>query len=79
MNRAAGRGSIALPSQIDLRRLALKRAIADMRPADRSLTLLWLEGLSASEIEGVTGVKAATVAVRLGRIRKQLNPVEVKA
>lgn len=61
----------------DLRRLALNQAIAAMNPADRTLTLLWLEGLSASEIEDVTGVKAATVAVRLSRIRKQLSPVEV--
>jgi DNA-directed RNA polymerase specialized sigma24 family protein len=58
---------------MDLRRMALNQAIARMNPADRSLTLLWLEGLSASEIEGVTGVKAATVAVRLSRIRRQLN------
>ncbi len=61
----------------DLRRIALKQAIAGMNPADRTMTLLWLEGLSAAEIEDVTGVKAATVAVRLSRIRKQLNPVEV--
>ena len=47
-----------------------------MNPADRTLTLLWLEGLSAAEIEDVTGVKSATVAVRLSRIRKQLIPVE---
>ena len=60
----------------DLRRLALKQAIAGMKPADRTLTLLWLEGLSAAEIETVTGVKSATVAVRLSRIRKQLNPIE---
>lgn len=62
--------------KIDLRRLALNRAIAQMGPADRTLTLLWLEGLSATEIEAVTGVKSATVAVRLSRIRKQLMPVE---
>lgn len=61
----------------DLRRVALNQAIAAMTPADRTLTLLWLEGLSAAEIEDVTGVKAATVAVRLSRIRKQLSPVEV--
>jgi RNA polymerase sigma-70 factor (ECF subfamily) len=60
----------------DLRRLALNRAIAGMNPADRTLTLLWLEGLSAAEIEEVTGIKSATVAVRLGRIRKQLIPLE---
>jgi RNA polymerase sigma factor (sigma-70 family) len=64
--------------QMDLRRFALKRAIAGLNPADRTLTLLWLEGLSAAEIEEVTGVRSATVAVRLSRIRRQLNPVEVK-
>jgi RNA polymerase sigma-70 factor (ECF subfamily) len=67
---------VAAAGHMDLRRLALKRAIAAMNPADRTLTLLWLEGLSAAEIEEVTGVKSATVAVRLSRIRKQLIPVE---
>jgi RNA polymerase sigma-70 factor (ECF subfamily) len=62
--------------QSDLRRLALNRAIAEMNPVDRTLTLLWLEGLSAAEIEAVTGVKSGTVAVRLSRIRKQLRPGE---
>jgi DNA-directed RNA polymerase specialized sigma24 family protein len=61
---------------MDLRRLALKRAIAGLSPGDRTLTLLWLEGLSAAEIEDVTGVKSATVAVRLSRIRRHLQPVE---
>ena len=64
-------------THMDLRRIALKRAIAAMSPGDRTLTLLWLEGLSAAEIEDVTGVKSATVAVRLSRIRKHLEPVEV--
>jgi RNA polymerase sigma-70 factor (ECF subfamily) len=64
-------------TQIDLRRIALKQAIAAMSLADRTLTLLWLEGLSAVEIEDVTGVKAGTVAVRLSRIRKHLQPIEV--
>jgi RNA polymerase sigma-70 factor (ECF subfamily) len=66
-----------LAGHMDLRRLALRQAIAAMNPADRTLTLLWLEGLSAAEIEEVTGVKSATVAVRLSRIRKQLQPIEV--
>jgi len=61
----------------DLRRLALKRAIARLPPGDRTLVLLWLEGLSAAEIEDVTGIRAATVAVRLSRIRKALQPNEV--
>jgi RNA polymerase sigma-70 factor (ECF subfamily) len=68
---------IELVGQMDVRRIALNRAIASLNPADRTMTLLWLEGLSAAEIEDVTGVKAATVAVRLSRIRKQLNPSEV--
>ena len=63
--------------RMDLRTLALNQAIAAMSPGDRALTLLWLEGLSAAEISDVTGVKSATVAVRLSRIRKQLTPVEV--
>jgi RNA polymerase sigma factor (sigma-70 family) len=60
-----------------LRRLALARAVAALPPVDRSLTLLWLEGLTAHEIEDVTGLRAATVAVRLSRIRKQLQPEEI--
>jgi RNA polymerase sigma-70 factor, ECF subfamily len=67
----------AAATDMDFRRLALKRAIAGMAPGDRTLTVLWLEGLSAAEIEDVTGIKAATVAVRLSRIRKRLHPIEV--
>jgi RNA polymerase sigma factor (sigma-70 family) len=62
----------------DLRRIDLERAVALLKPADRSLTLLWLEGLTAAEIEEIIGVQAATVAVRLSRIRKQLTATEVK-
>lgn len=68
----------AATQPLDLRRMDLERAVAQLKPADRSLTLLWLEGLTAAEIEEVTGVQAATVAVRLSRIRKQLTPTEVK-
>ena len=64
-------------THIDVRRLELKRAIARMPAGDRTLVLLWLEGLSAAEIEDVTGIKAPTVAVRLSRIRKALQPNEV--
>jgi len=64
-------------AEVDVRALELQRAVARMRPGDRTLVLLWLEGLSAAEIEDVTGIKAATVAVRLSRIRKSLRPNEV--
>jgi RNA polymerase sigma-70 factor (ECF subfamily) len=63
-------------AEMDVRRLELRRAIARMPAGDRTLVLLWLEGLSAVEIEEVTGVKAATVAVRLSRIRRGLLPRE---
>ena len=54
-------------------------SLAIEAPADRALVLLWLEGLSAAEIEDVTGIRAATVAVavRLSRIRRALQPNEV--
>jgi RNA polymerase sigma factor (sigma-70 family) len=68
---------VRAPGHMNLRTLALNQAIAAMSPGNRTLTLLWLEGLSAAEIEDVTGVKAATISVRLSRIRKQLSPVEV--
>ena len=74
---AALEADVGSPGHMSLRRLAVKQAIAGMTPADRTVTLLWLEGLSAAEIEEVVGVKAATIAVRLSRIRKQLTPREV--
>ena len=68
---------VSAGADMNLRRLALNRAIAGMSPGDRTLVLLWLEGLSGVEIEEVTGVRAATVAGRLSRIRRSLQPVEV--
>lgn len=67
----------AAATDMDVRRLELKRAVARMPAGDRALVLLWLEGLSGAEIEEVTGIKAATVAVRLSRIRRALQPNEV--
>jgi RNA polymerase sigma-70 factor (ECF subfamily) len=58
--------------------IAMREALATLSPGDKTLMLLWLEGLTAAEIEAVTGVRAATVAVRLSRLRKQLAPREVK-
>jgi RNA polymerase sigma-70 factor (ECF subfamily) len=64
---------IQAAEQTPWRGLALAQAIGAMSPADRTITLLWLEGLTAAEIEDVTGIKAATVAVRMSRLRKQLS------
>jgi RNA polymerase sigma factor (sigma-70 family) len=38
-------------AEMDLRRLDLKRAVSRLSPSDRTLILLWLEGLSAAETE----------------------------
>ena len=58
--------------QMDLRRLALNRAVAAMsRPS--KIDLLWLEGLSGAEIEEVTGVKSQPYD-SLSRIRSSFNP-----
>ena len=71
-------GDVSTGEPSGLRQLALRQAIASLPAADRTLTLLWLEGLTAAEIEAVTGIKAPTVAVRLSRIRKALATREVK-
>jgi RNA polymerase sigma factor (sigma-70 family) len=65
-------------AEMDLRRLDLKRAVSRLSPSDRTLILLWLEGLSAAETEDVTGIRASTVAVRLSRIRRALQSTEAK-
>ncbi len=39
---------------------------------DRQLVMLHLEGLSAAEIEAVTGISAGNVATRLTRLRQKL-------
>ena len=78
LTRSASRSRCRHGRPAGLSQLALRQALASLSAADRTLTLLWLEGLTAAEIESVTGVKAATVAVRLSRIRKALATREVK-
>ena len=52
---------------------ALLEAIRELPLADRQIVTLNLEGLSAAEIEEVTGVTAGAVATRLTRIRRKLS------
>jgi RNA polymerase sigma factor, sigma-70 family len=40
---------------------------------DRSIVLLWLEGLSYDEIGQIVGISAGSVSVKLVRIREQLK------
>jgi len=51
---------------------ALMDAIRELPAADRQIVTMHLEGLSAAEIEEVTGVSAGAIATRLTRIRQRL-------
>lgn len=50
----------------------LWNAIRQLPLADRQIVCLHLEGLSAADIEEITGVSAGNVATRLTRIRQRL-------
>jgi RNA polymerase sigma factor (sigma-70 family) len=54
------------------RRERLRSAVQELPMADRQLVVLHLEGLTAIEIEAVTGISAGAVATRLTRARKRL-------
>jgi len=54
------------------RRFALLESVQRLGPVDRQLALLYLEGLSAREIEEITGMAANNVGVRLNRLRQKL-------
>ena len=54
------------------RRFALLESVRQLGPVDRQLVLLYLEGLSAREIEEVTGLTANNIGVRLLRLRRKL-------
>lgn len=47
-------------------------AIRDLPLPDRQIVVLYLEGLTAAEIEGVTGFSSGNIATRLTRIRHRL-------
>lgn len=46
--------------------------IADLRPLDKSMILMWLDERSYDEIAEVTGLTRNTVATRLRRIKQNL-------
>jgi RNA polymerase sigma-70 factor (ECF subfamily) len=53
-------------------RVRLWAAVQELSITERQVIVLHLEGLSAVEIEAVTGVSAGAVATRLTRIRQKL-------
>ena len=48
-------------------------AIRELSVPDRQVIVLYLEGMSAAEIEAVTGFSSGSVATRLTRIRQKLT------
>lgn len=54
----------------------LHKRIHRLRPFDRAIVLLWLEGLPYDEIGAITGITAKNVSVRLSRIREELKQMK---
>ena len=54
-------------------RTRLWKAVLELPLTDRQLVLMHLEGLTAAEIESVTGMSSGAVATRLTRARKRLT------
>ena len=54
------------------RRERLWAAVQELPVSERQIIVLHLEGLSATEIEAITGVSAGAVATRLTRTRQKL-------
>jgi RNA polymerase sigma-70 factor (ECF subfamily) len=50
----------------------LWNAIRDLELQDRQVVVLYLEGMTAAEIEAVTGLSSGSIATRLTRIRQRL-------
>ena len=73
LDRAAGGASAEEIVLRDEKRRALLNCIRNLPLAERQIVTLHLEGLSAAEIEEVTGFSAGAVATRLTRIRQKLT------
>ncbi len=56
----------------DLQRRALLEAVQQLKPVDRNIVILYLEGLAAREIGDVMGLSPDNVAVRMSRARRKL-------
>jgi len=72
-DRADGGASAEEVLLRDEKRRALLNGVRNLPLAERQIVTLHLEGLSAAEIEEVTGVTAGAVATRLTRIRQKLT------
>ena len=72
-DRATGSSSAEDVLLLDEKRQALVEAIRELPLIERQIVTLHLEGLSAAEIEEVTGFSAGAIATRLTRIRQKLT------
>ena len=51
----------------------LYRRIHRLKPFDRAIVLLWLEGMHYEEIAAIVGISVKNVSVRLYRIKEELK------
>lgn len=51
----------------------LYERVHQLKPFDRTIVLLWLEGIPYDEIAAIVGITTSNVATRLFRIREQLK------
>ena len=51
----------------------LYRRIHQLKPFDRAIVLLWLEGMPYDEIAAIVGITVKNVSVRLYRIKEELK------
>lgn len=58
---------------IDSRLSALKKAIDQLRPLDKAVIILQLEGCPNSEISEIMGISISNVSTKLHRIKEQLK------
>jgi RNA polymerase sigma-70 factor, ECF subfamily len=67
--------NVAAAVESQTQREALERlyeAVRTLPPADRALVLLYLDGISYSEMAEVIGISESNVGVRLNRVKKSL-------
>ena len=51
----------------------LYQRIHQLKPFDRAIVLLWLEGIPYDEIAAIVGITVKNVSVRLYRIKEELK------
>jgi RNA polymerase sigma-70 factor (ECF subfamily) len=56
----------------------LKEMIEQLKPFDKSLLMLHLDGLSYKEIAEITGLSVTNVGTRLNRIREKLKKISTQ-